>query len=83
MSPSRPPPRGYRTPRRRAEVIHAVLGVAVILAVAIALIWVLAPHEDEPIDLPPIIPQTELPTPTTLPGVTTVPAATTSSTPPG
>jgi len=77
MSPSRPPPRGYRSPRRRREVVVAVLGVAVILAVAVALIWVLAPHEDEPIDTTPVIPQTTATT------TTTAPTTSTSSTTPG
>jgi len=66
MSPSRPAPRGYNPPRHRREVIVAAIGVAIVLAVAVALIWVLAPHEDEPIDpstvIPPIAVTTTTPT---------------------
>jgi hypothetical protein len=44
----------------------AAIGVAIVLAVAVALIWVLAPHEDEPIDpstvIPPIAVTTTTPT---------------------
>jgi hypothetical protein len=57
-------------------VIVAVLGAAAILAVAVALIWVLAPHEDEPIDPTSVIPTTPV-------TVTTAPATSTSSTAPG
>ncbi len=78
MSPSRPAPRGYRAPRRRHEVIVAALGVAVVLAVAVALIWVLAPHEDEPIDPSTVIPPIAVTT-TTSPTA----ASTSTSTPPG
>ena len=76
MSPSRAPSRGYRPPRQRREVLLAVLASAVVLAVAVALIWALAPHEDvppstdsSPITLPTTpIPSTPSTTASTIPG---------------
>ena len=77
MSPSRTPTT-YRPPRARREVFFAVLGVAVVLAIAVALIWVLAPEEEEPIDLPEFVPPVE----TTVPGAsTTLPVTPTTLTP--
>ena len=79
MSPSRAPSRGSRPPRQRLEVVLAALGVAVVVLLAVGLIWVLAPEDPEEIDLPEFTPP---PTETTLPGATTLPtSATTTSTP--
>lgn len=76
MSPSRAPARGYRPPRQRREVILAVIGVAVVVLIAVALIWVLAPADEE--DVPAFTPPPAS-SPTTLPTVPT----TTPSTAPG
>lgn len=81
MSPSGAPSRVYRSPRRRLEVVYAVVGVAVVVLVAVALIWVLAPEDPEEIDLPVTPPPVE--TPTTLPGATTTPTTVTPSSTPG
>ena len=50
MSPSRTP---YRPPRNRREVWAAVLGVAVVIAFTVAMVFVLAPDTEEPVQLPP------------------------------
>jgi hypothetical protein len=59
-------------------MVVAAVGVAVIIAVAVVLIWVLAPHEEPPFDPTTVIPKTTATTPTTI-----APATTTSSSTPG
>ncbi|MBM3672922.1 MAG: hypothetical protein FJW86_12195 [Actinobacteria bacterium] len=87
MSPSRAPSRGYRAPRQRLEVVFAVLGVAVVVLIAAALIWVLAPEDPEDVELPEFPPaptETTLPgATTTLPGATTLPTGVTTTSTPG
>ncbi|MEX2267638.1 MAG: hypothetical protein WEA75_03030 [Acidimicrobiia bacterium] len=73
MSPSRAPARGYRPPRPRGEVLTAVLGVALVVAVASALIWLLAP-DDPDADIPEFTPPPITATTTLPPSSTTTPS---------
>jgi hypothetical protein len=77
MSPSRTP---YKPRRDRRELLTAVLGVVVVLAFTVAMVFVLAPDTEDPVELPPAattIPPIDLST-TTVPG-STVPGESTTA----
>jgi hypothetical protein len=62
-------------------VAFAALGVAVVVLVAVVLIWVLAPDDPEEIELPEFVPPPAVTT--TLPGATTLPPLVTTTSAPG